>query len=496
MKDMFKIIKENIAENGMIKKSDKILVSFSGGPDSTALLYCLNKIYRGKVGPVPIRASAEKLDIDKYCRVFRFARSRGTNSEPDLQACYINHNIRPNAVKKEIKFCREFCEKLNIPFIVAEADIPQIAKEQKLSIEEAGRNYRKSILQKIAHDEKCNKIALGHHLDDTIETILFRLFRGTGPGGLNPIKPISGIFIRPLYNIPKSDIITFLNRNKIKYQIDKSNFDPDFSRNYIRNKIIPVIEKHFGPKYKGSIDRFSRILTDEDTFLRSLAEKETKKLCTITPGGKIIVDLKKISVYDTCVRRRIIKLLLEKFYRHPGAGSFDQVEQVNDLIEGRQKAVDLGKELRVIADRNKLILSGANVTLERQYLAIRDIVELPMISAAIKTGQVGIKSASKKKLKGGWKINIDFDKIAEPLEIRGIRSGDKFRPLGLGGTKKIGDYLTDKKQSRHIRDEVVVIRDIKGIIWLVGYEISDRVKITNKTKKVLEIEFIRRKNET
>ncbi len=472
MKDMLKQISENIAEKQMINKGDKILVSFSGGPDSTALLYILHKSHRKRWG------------------------TNTPEKKPNLLACYINHNIRPQAVKKEITFCHDFCERLNIPFIVAEANIPKIAEEQKLSIEEAGRNFRKDILQKIAHDEKCDKIALGHHLDDTVETILFRLFRGTGPGGLSPIKPISGKFIRPLYNIPKGDIVAFLNKNKIKYETDKSNFETDFSRNYIRNRIIPVIEKHFGSKYKGSISRFSQILTDEDIFLKSLAEKEVKKLCTITPGGKIIVDLKKITVYDTCIRRRIIKLLLEKKYRHPGAGSFEQIEQINELIEGRQKAIDLGKELRVNAERDKLIFSDKKVMIERQDLAIPDKVELTKIRATIKTGQVGIKSASKKKLKGGWKINIDFDKIAEPLEIDGIKPGDKFSPLGLDGTKKIGDYLTDKKQSRHIRDEVVVIRDIKGIIWLAGYEISDRVKITNKTKKVLEIELIRRKNET
>ena len=463
MKDMLENIKQNIAEKKMINKGDKILVSFSGGPDSTALLYCIHKLIKQ----------------------LKF----------ELIACYFNHNIRPKEAKKEIEFCLDFCKKLKIPFIVTEADIPKIAKEQQLSIEEAGRNFRRTILQKIAIDENCNKIALGHHLDDTIETILFRLFRGTGPGGLNPIKPVSGKIIRPLFNIPKGDIVAFLNKGKIKYMLDRSNFDSDFSRNYIRNKIIPIIEKHFGEKYKGSISRFSQILTDEDNFLKSLAEKGLKKLCTITPGGKIIVDLKKISVYDTSVRRRIIKLLLEKTYQHPGAGSFEQIEQVNDLIEGRQKAVDLGKDLRVVVDRANLLLSGKKIKFGRYKLAIPGKVELPKIRAAIRTGQIDIKSASKMIQKSGWKINIDFDKIAPPLEINGIKPGDRFKPLGLEGTKKVGDYLTDRKCPRHIRDEIAIVRDKKGIIWLVGHEISDRVKINNKTKKVLEIELIRRKND-
>jgi len=205
--------------------------------------------------------------------------------------------------------------------------------------------------------------------------------------------------------------------------------------------------------------------------------------------------LKKIAVYDICIRRRIIKRLLEKKYKHPGAGSFEQIERINDLIEGRRKTVDLGRNLRVVADRGNLMLSGGKIKMGRRNLAIPDTVELPEVRAVIKTRLIAIKSAKRKKQKNSWKINIDADKIVMPLEISGIRQGDRFQPLGLNGTKKVGDYLTDKKSLRQIRDEIPVIKDKKGIIWLVGYEISDRVKINNKTKKVLEIELIRRKND-
>ncbi len=483
MKDLLKQIKENIAQKQMVDKGDKILVSFSGGPDSTALLFCLNQIYGKNVGRVPKQKSHRK--------------RWGTNAlveKSNIFACYINHNIRPKDVKKEIKFCHEFCKKLDIPFIVAEANIPRYAKEQKLSLEEAGRNFRRHCLKNIAENNDCNKIVVGHHLDDTIETILFRLFRGTGPGGLSPIKPISGLYVRPLFNIPKVDIVAFLKSNNIKFVLDKSNLESDFSRNYIRNKVIPAIEKHFGTKFKGSINKFSQILADEDDFLKNLAQKEAKKLCTITSGGKIIVDLKKISVYDTAIRRRIIKLLLEKLFKHPGGGSFSQVEGINDLIDGRQKVVNLGKDLRVIKDRDNLILSGKKVNLGRNNLAIPGAVELQNIGAAIETRLIENKSAKKVKQKGGRRINIDYDKVSLPLEINGIKPGDKFKPLGLGGTKKVGDYLTDKKYLRQTRDEIAVVRDKKGIVWLVGFEITDRVKINNKTKKVLEIELIRRKN--
>ena len=463
MKDLLKQIKKNIAEKQMISAGDKILVSFSGGPDSTALLYNLNKLKK-------------ELKIN-------------------LTACYINHNIRPKAAKNEIKFCRDFCNKFNIPFIIAEADIPKYAKEQKLSIEEAGRNFRKTILQKIARDNNCNKIALGHHLDDTIETILFRLFRGTGPGGLGPIKPISNQFIRPLFNIPKSDIVTFLKKNKINYMLDRSNLESDFSRNYIRNKIIPVIEKHFGQKYKSSIENFIKIILAEDNFLGDISAREAKKVCSITPGGKIVVDLNKFGAYDISIRRRMVKLLIEKMKRIPGAGNFEQIKRVIELSQGRMKASDLDLNLRVVRDKENLIFLKPYFKLERKSLKVPGTTKLPEIKATIKIKEILSGEISYKKQKNGFKINIDKELIFPPLQISGIKPGDKFKPLGLGGTKKVGDYLTDKKCPRHIRDEIPVIRDKKGIIWLVGYEISDRVKINNKIKKVLEIEFIRRKND-
>lgn len=462
MKDIVAQVKENIVEHNLIMPGDKILVAFSGGPDSTALLYILDRLKK-------------ELKIE-------------------LAACYINHRIRPKAVKKEIRFCHDFCIKLKILFVLCEADIPKYATEQKLSIEEAGRNFRLEVLEKIARDEKCDKIAMGHHLDDAIETILFRLFRGTGPGGLMPMKPIYGKFIRPLYNIPKSDIEFFLNRKKIRFMLDRSNLKSDFSRNYIRNKIIPVIEKHFGPKYRNSINNFARIISDDDSFLRGFAERQVEKICTITPGGKIIVDLPKIAVYAVGVRRRIIKLLLEKLSGRPGTGSFEQVERINDMIDGHLKAVDLGGSLRAISYGELLVLAAGKINIKRRNLEIPATTELPEIRTAIKTR---LRKGNKAVLdiqKSNRKINLDIDKILQPVIVRSIRPGDKFRPLGLDGTKKIGDFLTDRKIARYLRDEIPVIEDKNGIIWLAGLEISENVKIDKKTKKVLEIELIRRKN--
>jgi len=455
-------VEKNIKGQRLTLPGDRILIGFSGGPDSTALLHILYKL-------------SPKLKFS-------------------LIACYINHKIRPRAAKKEIEFGRDFCKKMKIEFILNEIDIPKYAKENRLSLEEAGFIKRKEILQKTAEENQCNKIALGHHQDDIVETILFRLFRGTGPGGLQPIKPISGNIIRPLYNITKDDILGYLKTNKVRFLIDRSNQQSVFSRNYIRNKIIPVIKKRFGDSYRSSICNFADIISTENDYLADIVSKKIKKIARFTPGGKIVVDLHEIRQYDSWLRRRIVKNLLEELSGLPGTGSFDDIARLNRIIDGELNAVSLEKGINVLCEGEKIYFTKGKCNIPNTTMNSGGKTELTELNSRFKCTQFPVESAVTEVQKGGDRVNIDFDKMVPPCIIRGIKPGDRFRPLGLKGSKKVGDFLTDKKVSKHIRDEIPVIYDKKGLIWLVGYQIADRVKIDKSTKKVLDIEFIKRKN--
>ena len=458
MADIVKIVEKNILELGLISEGDKIMVAFSGGPDSTALLYSL------------VRLSGK----------FDFT----------LAACYLNHKIRPRAAKKEIEFGRGFCAKLKVPFSVIEGDVPGAAAAHKISVEDAGHRFRKESLAWMAREFDCNKIALGHHLDDLVETVLFRLIRGTGPQGLDPIKPIENGKIRPLYNIPRSDIESYLKKNKIPYMVDVSNLQSKYSRNYLRNKILPLVEKHFGPKYRTSIFNFTRILADENRFLDSFAGELAKKICSITPGGKIIVDLTGISAYDVWLKRRLIKHLLEWASGHPGMGSFEDVNRILDLLDGQIKALNLTDGITAVNERNRLILYSRKINIEKSPLNLKGVTELGEIGKKIKCSTVPVSKAPLKQQKGGRKIVVDFDSLSLPLYVRGLKPGDSFTPLGMDRTKKLGDFLTDRKVLKNIRDEIPVVFDQKGVVWLVGYQISDRVKINKSTNRVLAIESI------
>nr|MBN2278269.1 tRNA lysidine(34) synthetase TilS [candidate division Zixibacteria bacterium] len=464
MTGILQIVEYNILEKKLISRGDQVLVALSGGPDSTALLMILCRL-------------SQKLSFS-------------------LGACYINHKIRPRAVKKEIEFCEKLCGDLKIDFILIEDDIPALAKEMKISVEEAGHLFRKAILREIAIEEGYDKIAQGLHLDDTVETILFRIFRGTGPQGLNPIKPRSDIFIRPLFNLPKSDLLGFLRKIKQPYLLDRSNLKSDYSRNYIRNKILPAVEKHFGNKIRQSVFNLGQIIGEENTVLEDVTTKELRQIAGFTPGGKIIVDLERLSAYDSWLKRRLIKKLLDKIGGRPGFGSFADVERIIRLAEGKYKAFDLAGRIKIVRYNDRLYLLRGKTTIKRRELKLPGTTPIEGLMADLRCGFISSpRKAIMKTQKAGMKINIDFDKISPPLSFRSIKTGDSFTPLGMKGTRKVGNFLTDKKIPPVIRDEIPVVADRKGIIWLVGHQLADRVKIDKKTGKVLELEFIGKKDQ-
>ncbi|SYZ73003.1 putative tRNA(Ile)-lysidine synthase [Candidatus Zixiibacteriota bacterium] len=462
MTEIVENVRNDIEKGQLIKGNEKVLVAFSGGPDSTALLHIL-------------RCLSEDMKFQ-------------------LGACYINHKIRPRAVRKEISFCSDFCHHLNIPFFVAEADIPAFARESRLSLEQAGREFRYLILKRIADEDGYDKIALGHHRDDIVETILFRLFRGTGPQGLLGIKPSKDKIIRPLHNLSRAQIEKYLKKNKLPSMLDSTNRQSEYSRNYLRNKIIPLIEKKFGIGFRRALLTYAAIVSDEDRLLKGVAVQIISEISTTTPGGKIVVDLKPFGTYDRALRRRVIKLILETAAGKTGFGDFDDVERVLGVADGTLKAIHVGSGITVARDKGKMVIFGRKIALAKRELEVGKKTAVPEISSEVRSRLILPKKSRLKTQKKGQVVNLDFEKIILPLILRKIEPGDRFSPLGMTGTRKIGDFLTDRKAGKYIRDEIPVVADQKGIIWLVGYQIAERCKLDNKTRKVLEIEIRRTKH--
>jgi len=450
-------ILQNIRDFNLIQKGDRVLLSLSGGPDSTALFH-----------------------------IFAELRNR---LKFQLTACYLNHNLRPEYIDAEIAFCAELCSEKRVELIVVTNDVRKTARLDKLSLEEAGRNFRRESLEYLAGQHQIDKIATGHHQDDIIETIIFRLFRGTGPGGLNPIRPVSGKYIRPMFNIPKDEILEYLNEKKLKYMFDHTNQESDFSRNFIRNELIPVIEREFGNKYRRSLLVFAEIMHEQDRFLNEAARKVLKKTYSVTPGGKIVVDLDRFLSYDLPLRRIMSRMLLERSAEIEGIGNFDTIARIGEVAEGVLKASDLGYGIRAHRANREMVLSRGAMEIRERTLSIPGKVVIPELHSTL---DIKMKNKTLRIILERHKapgLLVSADTLIPPVVLRGIQKGDRFRPYGMKGQKKVGDFLTDRKIPGYLRDEIPVIADSKGIVCLAGIEIDNRFKVTEKTRKVLEIAY-------
>lgn len=442
---------KTIERYSLIRRDDRILVGFSGGPDSTALLHILHHLQ-------------DKLGIS-------------------LAALYLNHKLRPRAAAREAEFCRTFCEALDVLFFYEESDVPALAAERRQGVEETSREVRYGRLDEAAHRGGYTKIAVGHHRDDRAETILFNLFRGTGRQGLVGMRPIRDNLIRPLYDLNRDDILTYLELNQLQYMIDASNKSRKYTRNRIRHRILPLILKEISSAAIDNIIRFSDILSDEDAYLNRLVREIYRRLLLITPGRKFSLDLTDKLEYDIWLWRRLMLLLLSD------VGLFEieyeEIERTIDLIRsGKQNRLSLRSGFRAETAGDRLYLYRPGRKIERRAVSIpgRYRLDYPQLGINFE-----VVERPRRFDGGGNTAYIDADCLTGDLFIGRVRPGMKFHPYGRPGTKKVGDFLTDRKYPRPLRDELPVVCDGNGVVWVVGLEIDHRVRVQPATREIVKI---------
>ena len=291
------IVEENflntIKENNLINEGDKIVIGVSGGSDSITLLYLLNK-YK------------EKFKIKLY-------------------VCHINHKIREDSTIDE-QYVENMCEKMNVPFYKKRVQVEQIAKENKMGTEEAGRIIRYEFFREIAKKENANKIAIAHNMNDNAETMLLNLIRGTGLSGLEGITPKENNIIRPLINSKKTDINNFCKENNIEYKIDSTNKQNIYRRNIIRNEVIPKLEE-INPSIVETLSRTSKIIKQNNTFIKETTKSEYKKIAHIFSNEEkthIEINLKEFNLLNENIKQNVILKAIEEIQ-----GNTKNVEKTN-----------------------------------------------------------------------------------------------------------------------------------------------------------------------
>lgn len=437
-----KNVKKFIKEKNLIQNGDHIIIGVSGGADSVYLLLVLNEL-------------KESMDLS-------------------ITAVHINHMIRTEAVDDQ-QFVEQLCGKLQIPCKVFEIDVTQIAKREKMSLEEAGRKARYDAFFKTMKQCRADKIAIAHHQNDQAETFLYRIARGTGIYGAAAMREKDGRLIRPLLCIKKEEITEYLQKIGQNWVEDASNQDDLFARNQIRNQIIPRLEKvndqaveHIGQLCE-DIKEVTAYLTKQvdDAFLR----------CTKQIEFGFEIDCEQLLKENIWIQKQILKNILERT-----AGKKKDLERrhVEDLLiltkNGTGKQISL--PYNMIAEKNYqyIKVQKGNISDKQEMKGKLFCEEVTDLTNIVENDCTKI---------------IDYDRIETDIRLRFRKPGDFFIFNKEFKKKSLNRYFIDEKIPRQLRDQIPLVADGSHIIWIVGRRVSEYYKITKSTRRYLKLEFKR-----
>jgi tRNA(Ile)-lysidine synthase len=441
--------------NKLISKGDKILVGFSGGADSTALLLALWHL-----------------------------RSRLNFS---LLAAHINYNLRGKDSVADAEFVKEFCFSRNISIVIKDMELDQAG-----NLENNARNIRFDYFNQLAKLYKVNKIALGHNKGDQAETILFRLFRGSGFTGIKGITPMDGKLIHPLMGFSRNEITEFLINEDLGWREDLTNQENIFSRNIIRNELIPWIEKNLNPNVISKLYNTGTIFRETDEIMLDLARRRILKAKVKRDKTDFRFSLKVLRRTRPALRFYIYKEIYRQiagtdkdFYHN----NFEEIEAIIDSPGSKKinlpNKVYVFKEYDEIIFNNKAKLKIVDVNYKKEITSLRK--RLVFEDRRIIFDKLKKMRHSRNLYEDRFTTYLDLDKIVFPIIIRHRQPGDRFYPLGMENPKKLKDFFIDEKVPKFDRDNVLIISDAEKILWIAGLRVDNRVAITEKTSNILKV---------
>ncbi|MDA8164147.1 MAG: tRNA lysidine(34) synthetase TilS [Desulfobacteraceae bacterium] len=456
-----------IRGQGLIAPGEMVVVGVSAGPDSMALLQVL-----------------AALRAELSC---------------SLVAAYLDHGLRPGETEREGRLVAAAAENLSIPCRLAGADVQGAARREKVSVEHAGRLVRYHFFERVAVETGAAKIAVAHTADDQAEEVLLRLIRGTGRAGLAGMKALrEGRIIRPFLPVAKAELLAFLDDLGLSWCEDSSNRDRRYLRNRVRLDLLPELARRFNPSIGRTLRQTAAILGDEEELLADLARQACGHAVSRTEAGGLpaaALDLAAFAREPKALHRRMAEAAFLAV-DHPPA--FREIEQVLRLADGRGGGrLHLAAGLRVARQGGRLLFAypggrrprrGDVDSAERNWfleIAGPGVHPLPDLGKEVVVELAGVPSAA--ELRKGGADYLDAAAAPFPLSLRSPRPGDRFRPLGAPGSRKVGDFLTDRKLAPEKRWQVPVLVFHNEIVALLGLRISHEARVTAATRSVLRI---------
>ena len=442
---MLEKVKEFIHKENLIQHNSKVIVGLSGGIDSMVLLDIL-------------------ILLGYQC-----------------MAAHCNFHLRGEESNRDENFVKKWCISLDVPYTSINFDTKQYASDRKISIEMAARELRYNWFETLRKHHQANFIAVAHHKDDSVETVLLNLIRGTGIKGLTEKKKKNGYVVRPLLCVSRYEIEKYILERDIPYVTDSTNSEDLYLRNAIRLNVIPMLET-LNPSVKDTIYRTSNNVTEAE---KVYSESIKKLIRVVFNDNKIDIN----ELRQTASPRSVLFELLTHYDFTPS--TIEDISKSIDSISGKIFYSDSSsgldkKKYRLIKDRNYFLLDTIDdVNNDNQtYLIEEGISEInfPLnLKIRLLNSPADIKYNSRF-------LYIDAEKIKYPLVLRKWRSGDWFIPYGMEGRKKLSDYFTDRKFSLKDKEDVWLLASENDIVWIIGERNDNRFKITENTKEIIFIE--------
>lgn len=444
-----------IREHRMISSGDTLVVAVSGGPDSVCLLKILFQLQRW-------------LNIG-------------------LIVAHLDHGLRPQEDEKETEFVANLAKRLNLT--LAYDKVNNVTKAHGISIEEKAREIRYQFLEKVLDEHHAQKAALGHNMNDQAETVLMHLLRGAGPTGLSGMPPIrEGRFIRPLINITRDEIHTYLKQKGIPFMMDSSNLEKRYLRNKIRLELIPLL-LNYQPRLIEHLGELAFLCRQEDQFIEEAANKGLQMVTLDSSEHSLDLSLTTFKNLPTPLQYRTIRQAIKRVKGNLRRIDIGHIKAIIDLANNMRPQIKMNLPENLIVKK----------IYERLRFSLGTETETGDFSLYIKnTGRfqvheinqtILLEEISKKDFLGSSpsprEAFLDLDRLQWPLRVRNFKAGDKLIPFGLNSFKKVKDIFIDNKIPYEERKKIAILENCNDIVWLCGIRIDNRYRIKERTKRIL-----------
>lgn len=463
MHNLSDIARATASAHPMFSDESIVLAMVSGGADSVALLRLL--------------AAGE------------FGQLTG------LSAMHVNHGLRGSDADADEAFVTALCADLGVPCDVVRYDVAGYARAGQLNLEDAGRRVRYSFAE-AELDSRCaalgvrpalGRVAVAHTFDDRLETLLARLVAGSGGAGLRSIAPVRGRVVRPLIDARRADVTAYLRGLGQDWREDATNADTSRQRAWVRHELLPAIERR-NPSFDAAAARMLAILSDDDDLLTGMADAFAHDF-TRVEGGALVLDRALMRTLSRAMARRTVRSALVAAFPEASRLEFEHTEALVDGLACDSFARDLPFGLRAEGEYGTLRISrraGEPACVTPALLSLPGSADLGA------SGTMVAEEAPRDVLATGPdRVTIDADAARWPLVVDAMREGDRMRPLGMDGTRKLSDVLAEAKVPRRLRAGVPVVRDGDRIVWVAGVRLAEEYRVTSATRRVAELAWSR-----